>query len=70
MTVVEEDSSRELNVLEHVYDADREFYVAKLDGTLESGKKYVMRINFVAQLRKGLKGFYRSTYKNGEGKDV
>ena len=68
--MVEEGNGRELKVLEHVYDADREFYVAKLDGTLESGKTYVMTINFVAQLRKGLKGFYRSTYKNGEGKDV
>ena len=68
--MVEEESGRELRILDHVYDSDREFYVAKLDETLESGKKYVMRINFVAQLRKGLKGFYRSTYKNGEGKDV
>ena len=68
--MVEEGTSRELKVLEHVYDGDREFYIAKLDGTLESGKKYVMSINFVAQLRKGLKGFYRSTYKNAEGKDV
>ena len=70
ITVEEEDNGRELKVLEHLYDADREFYIAKLDGSLENGKKYVMKINFVAQLRKGLRGFYRSTYKNGEGKDV
>ena len=73
ISVEQEDNGEELKVLEHIYDVDREFYIAKLDRKLEKGKKYMMKINFVAQLRssiKGRRGFYRSTYKNGEGKDV
>lgn len=68
--VMEVGSGKNLKVSQHKYDKDREFYIAMLDEQMEKGKKYVIKIDFVAILRNGLKGFYRSTYKNAEGEDV
>ena len=59
-----------LSVSGHSYDEAREFYVAHLDEELRYGKQYVIKIWFEGFLQDGLRGFYRSKYKNGRGEEV
>lgn len=59
-----------LHISEHMYDEAREFYIVQLDEDMEQGKNYTIKIKFTAILRDGLKGFYRSNYKNAQGEQV
>ena len=70
VVVEEEGGAKTLPISGHQYDKDREFYIVKLDEDLEQGKNYVIKIKFTAILRDGLKGFYRSSYKNDKGETV
>ena len=68
--VIEEVGGGEsFRVSQHKYDKDREFYIAQLDRSMKPGKQYVIKMHFTAILRDGLKGFYRSTYKNENGEN-
>ena len=63
-------SAKQFHISEHKYDEDREFYIVQLDEDMEQGKNYVIKIKFTAILRDGLKGFYRSSYKNDQGETM
>ena len=73
--IVEELSSSQSNgvkvadigVVEHEFDDDREFYIIKIDQTIEKGKVYRISMDFVSALNDNLKGFYRSSFKTKEG---
>lgn len=67
---LEDDRGQSLKISEHVYDEDREFYIAQLPADLVPGRNYTLKIHFVAKLDASLKGFYRSTYQDKQGNDV
>ena len=63
-------SGKDVPIVKHAYDKDREFYIAHLSQSLTPGKTYKININYVANLNDNLKGFYRSVYKDlTTGKD-
>ena len=68
--VTDASNPRSVAVVGHEYDDDREFYVAKLGAETQPGRKYRISMDFTGKLLDGLKGFYRSTYKNERGEDV
>ena len=41
----EVDSGRKIPIIDHVFDLDREFYVAKLADTLIAGKAYSIQVS-------------------------
>ncbi|XP_027211488.2 aminopeptidase N [Penaeus vannamei] len=53
----------------HEYDNYREFYIAHLDKELQQGEKYVLSMEFLGYLNDQLRGFYRSSYKDEDGKE-
>lgn len=57
-------TNKPIEIVKHAYDEQREFYIAHLSKTLTPGQKYVIKINYVAELNDNLKGFYRSQYKD------
>ena len=64
------ETNKPIQIAKHDYDKAREFYIAHLSQTLTPGRKYVIKINYVANLNDDLKGFYRSVYKDlTTGKD-
>ncbi|XP_016914829.2 aminopeptidase N-like [Apis cerana] len=55
-------------ILCQYHDAERQFYIIKVEGTLEPGE-YVLRIRFEGEIRDDVFGFYRSFYvENNETK--
>jgi len=56
-----------LTINEHVYDTEREFYIAHLDAPLEVGKNYTLIMEFEGLLNDQLRGFYRSVYTDESG---
>lgn len=69
MTPSEDRSGPGIRINRHVYDHMREFYIAHLDQPLMKGRKYVLSMDFEAQLNDELRGFYRSSYKDVNGND-
>ena len=57
----------DIGVVEYEFDDDREFYITKIDQTIEKGKVYRISMDFVSALNDNLKGFYRSSFKTKEG---
>ena len=57
----------DIGVVEYEFDDDREFYIVKIDQTIEKGKVYRISMDFVSALNDNLKGFYRSSFKTKEG---
>ncbi|XP_049842575.1 aminopeptidase Ey-like isoform X1 [Schistocerca gregaria] len=51
-------------------DADRDFLVLQLDGPLEPGAAYRLRLAFAAPLEQGLAGYYRSSYRDRASGDT
>ena len=51
-------NGKKISIIEHSYDTDQEFYIAKLSQTLKEGTKYKISINYVTQLTNNNKGFY------------
>ncbi|XP_049798057.1 aminopeptidase Ey-like isoform X2 [Schistocerca nitens] len=51
-------------------DADRDFLVLQLDGPLEPGAAYRLRLAFAAPLEQGLAGYYRSSYRDRTSGDT
>ncbi|XP_042891238.1 aminopeptidase N-like [Penaeus japonicus] len=56
-----------VNIRMHQYDPERQFYIAHLEEALQKGKKYVLAMEFVGYLNDQLRGFYRTTYVDGDG---
>ena len=56
-----------LTITEHLYDHEKNFYIAILDQDLEAGKSYVFYMEFEGYLNDQLVGFYRSQYTNDDG---
>lgn len=57
-------------ILCQYHDAERQFYIIKVEGTLEPGE-YVLRIRFEGEIRDDVFGFYRSFYvENNETKYI
>ena len=46
-----------------------QFFVMELDSEMEKGE-YNVKMNFTGKLDNDLKGLYRSTYKNKDGKEM
>lgn len=61
-------SDSEIPIMKHMYDRDRQFYVAHLKMNLEKGKQYKIAMNFIGYLNDNLDGFYRSSYTDDQGK--
>ncbi|XP_042891235.1 aminopeptidase N-like [Penaeus japonicus] len=61
-------AKREVGIKRHQYDHARQFYAAQMEEELMEGKKYILRMEFVGYLNDQLRGFYRSTYKDVNGK--
>jgi hypothetical protein len=70
VAVSEVNTGSKLIIKRHEYDGQREFYVIHLDAALRPETVYNVDIWFTAKLDDGLKGFYRSVYKNEKGQDV
>ena len=64
ITLTDMSSGKDVPIVKHAYDKDREFYIAHLSQPLTPGKSYKIKINYVASLNDNLKGFYRSVYKD------
>ncbi|KAK7027941.1 hypothetical protein SK128_026276 [Halocaridina rubra] len=58
-----------LQIQQHEYDHEREFYIAHFEEPLERGKKYILSMHYMGYLNDRLEGFYRSTYKHYDGTD-
>ncbi|KAG7172389.1 Aminopeptidase N-like 4, partial [Homarus americanus] len=56
-----------LRVIKHLYDHERQFYLAHLEEELQQGHKYVLSMEFTGYLNDQLHGFYRSTYRDADG---
>ncbi|CAL4078622.1 unnamed protein product, partial [Meganyctiphanes norvegica] len=56
-----------LAIKQHVFDKEREFYVAHLAAPLEVGKNYTLIMEFEGLLNDNLRGFYRSFYTDKFG---
>ncbi|XP_069952144.1 aminopeptidase N isoform X2 [Cherax quadricarinatus] len=67
--VVSYDDPKEprIEILHHVFDKEKEFYIAMLNKELKPGKKYVLSMEFVGYLNDKLTGFYRSSYMDAQG---
>ena len=57
-----------IGITDYEFDKDREFYITKLNKPIVKGNYYRISMDFVSRLNDNLKGFYRSHYKNNEGK--
>ena len=64
ISLMDQATNKPISIVKNDYDKEREFYIARLSQTLKPGQKYVIKINFVANLNDNLKGFYRSVYKD------
>lgn len=64
ITLTDTENGKEIPIVKHAYDLDREFYIAHLGQTLQPGRTYKISISYVANLNDNLKGFYRSVYKD------
>ena len=64
ITLTDMSNGKNVPILKHDYDKDREFYIAHLSKALTPGHAYKISINYVARLSDNLKGFYRSVYKD------
>lgn len=51
-----------ITVKQQTAEPDNDFYILKLDETLEMGKDYVIYLSFRGLLTEGLAGYYRSSY--------
>ncbi len=69
ITLIDMSTGKNIPIVKHSYDLDREFYIAHLGQTLKPGNEYVIKIDYVANLNDNLKGFYRSVYKNLKTKE-
>ena len=67
ITVKNKDSGEVVNVSEHNFDSEREFLEISLDGELEKGARYTVKLDFEASLDYPLRGFFASGYTNGDG---
>ena len=56
-------NGKKISIIEHSYDTDQEFYIAKLSQTLKEGTKYKISINYVTQLTNDNRGFYYEVYE-------
>ena len=56
-----------VSIKDYEFDADREFYITKLNTPIVKGKFYRISMEFVSSLNDNLKGFYRSNFKNEAG---
>jgi hypothetical protein len=45
--LTEIDSGRKIPIIDHVFDLDREFYVAKLADSLTAGKAYSIQVTIL-----------------------
>ncbi|XP_037798554.1 aminopeptidase 2-like [Penaeus monodon] len=61
-------TGQSIGIKRQEYDYRRHFYMAHLEEELQKGKKYVLAMEFLGYLNDQLRGFYRSTYKNADGK--
>jgi len=61
---------RKVQVTGRKYDKDRQWEVVSLGEATEENVRYRVEVDFVAELADGLAGFYRSVYKDKDGKDV
>ncbi|KAL7640964.1 UNVERIFIED_CONTAM: hypothetical protein RMT77_008101 [Armadillidium vulgare] len=66
--IVLKESSKEVKIKSHKYDHERQFYIAQLGESLKKDKIYVISMDFVGYLNTQLRGFYRSSYKDKNGK--
>ncbi|KAA0203273.1 hypothetical protein HAZT_HAZT008388 [Hyalella azteca] len=57
-------------IVEHSYDADRDFYTATLAEPLTAGRQYLLLMEYEGYLNDQLVGFYRSQYKRDDGSEV
>lgn len=58
-------------ILCQYHDPERQFYIVKVEETLEPGVEYVLRIRFEGEIRDDVFGFYRSFYvENNETKYI
>ena len=73
LVLVEEFSSsddeklRDIEIGEHAFDKDREFYILNLEKSIVKGNVYRVSMQFVAKITHNLRGFYRSNYENDSG---
>ncbi|ROT72062.1 putative aminopeptidase N [Penaeus vannamei] len=68
VTTSGEVTSQSIGIKRQEYDYRRHFYIAHLEEELQKGKKYVLAMEFLGLLNDQLRGFYRSTYKDADGK--
>ena len=70
ISLIDMETNSLIEISKHAYDKDREFYIAHLSKPLTPGQKYIIKIDYVAELNDKLAGFYRSQYKDlTTGKD-
>jgi len=55
-------TGKEIVIMSHSYDKDREFYISHLAESLKPENVYTIKIEYTAKLQDNLKGFYRSKY--------
>ncbi|KAK8734033.1 hypothetical protein OTU49_017450 [Cherax quadricarinatus] len=69
LTPSDDRTGSKIGIVKHLYDKEREFYIAKLNKELKPGKKYVLSMEFVGYLNDKLLGFYRSSYTDEQGNE-
>lgn len=69
MTVVSDANANKLNIQRHSYNNDSDFVIIELDDEIKQNQIYVIRMEFISNLRDGLDGFLKKVYKNRNGEN-
>ncbi|XP_071443368.1 uncharacterized protein [Hetaerina americana] len=66
--VIEDGSEAEVEIEKVSHEKDRDFHVLYLKKTLSVGRTYTITMKFAGKLNDDLNGFYRSSYKDENGR--
>ena len=58
---------RDIEIDDHAFDKDLEFYILNLDKPIVKGNVYRVSMQFVAKITDDLRGIYRTNYENENG---
>ena len=57
-------------ILKQQFDLENQYYIATTGQAMKPGSTYILSMNYQGFLNEDLKGFYRSSYTNKDGKTV
>ena len=64
---IDGEKPRDMEIDDHVFDEEREFYILNLDKSIVKENVYRVSMQFVAKITDNLRGMYRSNYEDENG---